>query len=90
MGDMDISTLIQTGIVEAVDPGLNRARVRFSEQHSGWLYVLQHPEAKVSVEAADGHTHKAALGEWMPKVNDQVLAVYLPVPGGDGFVLGVV
>ncbi|MEY8576079.1 hypothetical protein AALD01_17310 [Oscillospiraceae bacterium 21-37] len=87
---MDISTLIQTGIVEAADPDPRRARVRFSEQHSGWLYVLQHPGAKITVEAADGHTHKAALGEWMPKVNEQVLAVYLPVDSGDGFILGVV
>ena len=87
---MDICTLIQTGIVEAADPGARRARVRFSEQHSGWLYVLQHPGAKVAVEATDGHTHKAALGEWMPKVNEQVLAVYLPVDSGDGFILGVV
>lgn len=90
MDNMDISTLIQTGIVEATEPGAHRARVRFSEQHSGWLYVLQHPGAKATVETADGHTHKAALGKWMPKVNEQVLAVYLPVPGGDGFILGVV
>lgn len=90
MNDTDISFLIQTGIVEATEPGTRRARVRFSGQHSGWLYVLQHPGAKVTVEAADGHTHEAALGDWMPKVNDQVLAVYLPVDGGDGFILGVV
>ena len=63
-----------SGMVEAADPGPRRARVRFSEQHSGWLYVLQHPGAKVTVEAADGHTHKAALGEWMPKVNERRLA----------------
>lgn len=25
---------------------------------------------------------------WMPKVNDQVLVLYLPVFNGDGFILG--
>lgn len=90
MEDTDISTLIQTGVVEAIDPAARRARVRFSEQHSGWLYVLQHPGAKVRVETEDGHTHTAAIDVWMPKINEQVLAVYLPVPGGDGFILGVV
>ena len=90
MEDMDISVLIQTGVVEDIDPANRRARVRFSEQHSGWLYVLQNPGAKVQVEAADGHAHTAALGVWTPKINEQVLAVYLPVPGGDGFILGVV
>ena len=92
MDDIDMSSLIQTGTVMAADPGTRRARVKFqgAESPSGWLYVLQHPGAKVEVEAAGGHAHEAVLGEWMPKVNEQVLAVYLPVDSGDGFILGVV
>ena len=29
-------------------------------------------------------------GSWMPKVNDMVLVLYLPVFNGDGFILGVI
>lgn len=36
-----------------------------------------------------GHTHSGTVtGIWMPKINDTVLVLYLPVEQGDGFVLG--
>ena len=34
------------------------------------------------------HRHKVILKPYMPKVNDQVLTVFLPVDNADGFVLG--
>lgn len=87
---MDITSLIQTGTVMDVNAGKKQARVKFSENHSGWLYILQHTGAGVTTQAASGHTHNAALGTWLPQVNDRVLALYLPVSGGDGFILGVI
>ena len=85
-----IDRLILAGTVMDLDEANHRVRVIYQdeEDQSGWLYVLQHSEAKVVVETADSHTHKAYLGDWMPKINDQVLVLYLPVLDGDGFVLG--
>lgn len=35
------------------------------------------------------HDHPGTkLSVWLPKVGDRVLVIYLPVDGGDGFVLG--
>ena len=34
------------------------------------------------------HLPGSHLTYWMPKVNDRVLCLYLPVFNGDGFVLG--
>lgn len=34
------------------------------------------------------HKHKLVIKPYMPKINDQVLAVYLPVFNADGFVIG--
>lgn len=34
------------------------------------------------------HKHDLIIKPWMPKVNDQVLVLYLPVFNGDGFILG--
>jgi len=36
------------------------------------------------------HDHAANVTYWMPKVNDTVLVLYLPVFNGDGFILGVI
>lgn len=85
-----IDRLILAGTVMDLDEAHHRVRViyRDEEDQSGWLYVLQHPGGKVDVEMADSHTHKAYWESWMPKINDQVLVLYLPVLDGDGFVLG--
>lgn len=35
------------------------------------------------------HDHtRSNVTYWMPKVGDTVLCLFLPVPGGDGFILG--
>ena len=73
---------------------------------SGSLVVLQHPKADVYIKPdgkhshsltgggtteIDGeHDHVASVTSWMPKVNDTVLVLYLPVFNGDGFILGVI
>lgn len=71
---------------------------------SGWLCVLQHHGAGVYVEPDGEHTHSITDGSastapdhnhdgthlayWLPKVNEFVVVLYLPVFNGDGFVLG--
>lgn len=73
---------------------------------SGWMPVLQHYGAGVQVSPdgehihsitgdgtteADGeHTHEANVTYWMPRVNDTVIVLYLPVNNGDGFILGAI
>lgn len=40
-------------------------------------------------KAVPDHDHgKSVTTTWMPKVNDQVVVLYLPVADGDGYVLG--
>ncbi len=42
-----------------------------------------------SIEPVPDHTHAGSTTTaWMPKVNDRVVVLYLPVADGDGFVLG--
>lgn len=42
-----------------------------------------------TVKTVPDHDHaESATTTWMPKVNDQVVVLYLPVDDGDGFVLG--
>lgn len=36
------------------------------------------------------HYHEIRLKPWLPKVNEQVLVLYLPVRNADGFILGSV
>lgn len=70
---------------------------------SGWLCVLATPpfipdynvpqrtefESGGSGDASfANHKRDLIIKPWMPKVNDQVLVLYLPVFNGDGFILG--
>lgn len=42
-----------------------------------------------SATPVSNHSHSGTMtATWMPKVNDTVLVLYLPVEQGDGFVLG--
>ncbi len=43
-----------------------------------------------SASQAGKHTHTAQVASWMPKINDKVLVIYLPIYDADGFVLGVI
>ncbi len=85
-----LTDMVRVGIVTAVDGDSRRARVHFPDRKltSGWLYLLNAPptvkEQAVKEHPAGEHTVTA----WMPAVNDRVLCLYIPVFGGDGFVLG--
>ena len=42
-----------------------------------------------SADTFPAHNHpQSYTTDWMPQVNDRVLCLYLPVPDGDGFILG--
>ena len=42
-----------------------------------------------TIKPVPHHEHTGSVtSSWMPKVNDQVLVIYLPIADGDGFVLG--
>ena len=70
---------------------------------SGWLYVLdnrpaipdydipQQTESKsggAGDSAFEEHSHDLVIRQWMPKVNDVVVCLYLPIRNSDGFILG--
>lgn len=38
--------------------------------------------------AFENHKHDLIIKPWLPKVNDTVLVLYLPVKNGDGYILG--
>lgn len=44
--------------------------------------------AAASISDAGDHSHTANVYGWMPRINDTVLVLYIPVYNGDGFVLG--
>ena len=91
-----LRNLVREGIVSSVDAANKKVRVIYPDKDnmvSGWLSVLQHSGAGVSV-VPDGtpvHNHpNTTVTTWMPKVNDTVIVVYLPVFNADGFVLGAI
>ena len=105
-----LAGLVRVGTVMSIDG--KRCRVKLdADMTSGWLYVLQHPGAGVTVKPDGEHTHRirdtysgggtadsepnhnhqgTVTGSWMPKINDTVLVLYIPVEQGDGFVIGVI
>lgn len=88
-----LANLVRLGTVSAVDAGKKKARVIYKDKNnmvSGWLPVLQHSGAGVSVKASGEHSHSANVTAWMPSVNDTVLVLYLPVFNADGFILGAI
>ena len=46
--------------------------------------------ASVTINEANSHGHDVGVSAWMPKVNDTVVVIYIPVFNSDGFVIGVV
>ena len=91
-----LGRLVQTGTVTDVSGG--RVRVKFpdTEIPSGWLAVIAAPCTVEVGETAGGqgegafesHAHPARVRPWPPKITDRGLELYLPVPGGAGFVIG--
>jgi len=76
----DMERVIQMGTVTDADSGRRMVRVKHQDtgMTSGWLKVVKTSEPCPTC----GHE------PWFPKVNDTVLAMYLPTSGGDGFVIG--
>lgn len=91
-----LSRLVQVGTVTDVNIKKRRARVQFHAENmnSGWLRVLSHPPfiPKINepqrTETASNHQHPVVITPWLPKVNDVVLVLYLPMDDSDGYVLG--
>ncbi len=93
--------MLRQGVVMEVDREKRRVRVKFpdTEVLSWWLPVLTSamevqdgetgPASGGSGEAEFAeHRHGVTLIPWLPRVNDRVLCIYIPVFNGDGFVLG--
>lgn len=80
-----------------------RVKFQDHDMTSGWLCVLKNqpfipgysgPQRTEFENGGSGdaafasHKHDLIIKPWMPKVNDTVVALYLPVFNGDGFVIG--
>lgn len=80
-----------------------RVKYQGENMTSGWLYVLNNRPFIPSYDgeqvtgnrsggggyaAYESHNHPLTILQWMPKVNDKVLVLYLPVANADGFILG--
>lgn len=91
-----LKRLVRLGTVTDVNTGERKARVKYQDcsMTSGWLYVLDNRpgiptnSGTQETETEDGHKHTLTVIPWMPKVNDTVVVLYLPIFNGDGFVLG--
>ena len=73
-----LGSMVRVGTVSAADKAKHRARVMFDDLGvtSGWLLVLKHRRPETT------------LPLWMPEIGEVVLTLYIPVPNGDGFILG--
>ena len=91
-----LANIVRIGKVSAVDTSKRKARVIFPDKNnmvSGWLHVIQRNNTALSlvVDGDPPHSHGGSVATfWMPKVNDTVLTIYLPVFNADGFILGAV
>ena len=72
-----VARMVQIGRVSSVNETGRRVRVILSETGivSDWLPYLSR--------------FRHNLPDQLPKINDRVVVLYLPVADGDGFVLGV-
>lgn len=72
-----VARMVQIGRVSSVNETGRRVRVILSETGvvSDWLPCLSR--------------FRHDLPDQLPKINDRVVVLYLPVADGDGFVLGV-
>jgi len=82
----EVERMIQIGIITDTDTKQHKVRVKFKDTGltSDWLCVL-HNTPLITVTDANS---AIAVTPWMPKVNDSVLVIYLPVFNSDGFVIG--
>ena len=91
-----LKNIVRIGTVFDVDTGARKARIRFHDvdMTSDWLYVLNNRpyipdyEGPQQTELQDGHIHELIIKGWMPKIDDVVVALYLPIFNADGFIIG--
>lgn len=86
--------------VKFQDAGITSGWLYVLQRQDGVVYVDGNGSHKHDIQdtysgggsssAAGWHGHGARTGPWVPKINDTVLCLYLPVFNGDGFVLGVI
>lgn len=85
--------------VKFQDTGITSGWLRVLQHHSAGIYI--DPDGEHTHDITDtftgggsastepNHNHAGTcLTYWMPKVNDSVVVLYLPIPNSDGFVLG--
>ena len=90
MDEQALANLVRIGTVTSVESGKCRVKFQDVDITSGWLYVLQHKGATLSISqnGNPAHKHTGSLSAWTPKINDTVVCLYIPVFNGDGFILG--
>ena len=82
---------------------LARIKFQDVDMTSGWLIVLKNQPYAPSYAGAqqtdftgggagmaayDSHAHGLTILPWMPKINDTVVALYIPIFNADGFIIG--
>lgn len=64
-----------------------------SHSHTGSVSVSggdHSHSASVTINETSSHGHGVDVSAWMPRINDTVVVIYIPVFNSDGFVIGVV
>jgi phage baseplate assembly protein gpV len=87
--------LVRIGSVTDVKNNSRLCRVYFPDRGytSGWLRVLCNTTSYSGYTSGGSgdyafSSHRHEIEPWMPKVNDNVLVLYLPAQNADGYVLG--
>ena len=96
MTDNFTGNMIRVGTVTDIRAETREVRVYFPDKKivSGWLKVVKNspfiPEKDVPqrTEEAEEHAHEVKISPYLPKVGENVLCVFYPIPDGDGFVIG--
>lgn len=86
--------------VKFEDAGISSGWLQVIQHYGAGLYIKPDAEhthtisdsytggGSASTYPAHDHSPGSYLTYWVPKVNDMVLVLYLPVFNGDGYVLG--
>lgn len=103
MSDFNTSVRLGIVMATDNEKRLARVKFTDVEMISDWLPVLmnqpyipsydgvqrtEYKEGGSDFALFERHYHELTILPWMPKVNDQVLVIYLPAKDADGFILG--
>jgi Phage P2 baseplate assembly protein gpV len=79
MADMvELKNIVRKGIVQSVDEGTAKARVKFGDKGgivSGALHIL---------------VNQKTTTKWLPEIGSMVLCLMIPDGDGEGYILGKV